>query len=681
MVAATTSDLVVGTWTDLVGSASTRHSSRPGCVTAAAHVHTIFDSLGLSPEYQQYRSDWAPNVIGTIEGISAPDEVYIVIGHLDDMPDSDNAPGADDNASGSAMAGSAAKVMAQYRYASTVKFLAVTGEEQGLVGAYHYAGDAAARGENIIGVLNADMNGWEGDGFPALENLDLPYNSDSEWLADFFAEAAADYATGCPVNLLHCPTMFYSDHAAFWDEGFSAILGMTDDENLCGSGGSYPYYHTSSDTLANCGDPAFYVASVKAYVAAAAHLADPLCRMPDAPAGLVATADGPNRIALSWTDPGSSDTYEIHRAPGGCGGPLSFYQVGETANTSWVDTTASGGIDYAYVIRGRDATGYCVSLASGCAEATTTGDCLEPPAFGGVTAVSDEHGAHCTLAVSWDEAQPYCGPSATYNVYRSTTSGFVPDLANRVAIGVVGTSYVDSFDLVSGTPYFYVVRAVDSDNGAEETNTVEGSGTPTGPLSIGTFFDDAGDTGSAQLVLDSAWDVAANGGVGNSKVYATGDYDNNLCSGAATPPLFLAAGGQLSFWSKYDIEDDYDKGEVQISTDGGGSWERVEVSYPGTADNTGDACGLPTGDYFTGTDSTFDEYTASLDAWAGHEMILRWVLSSDVYVTESGWWVDDITITQVAVPGTCESQGDPPVFTDGFESGDTSVWSTTVGGL
>lgn len=70
----------------------------------------------------------------------------------------------------------------------------------------------------------------------------------------------------------------------------------------------------------------------------------------------------------------------------------------------------------------------------------------------------------------------------TYNVYRSTTTGFTPAPANRVATGVTGTGYGDtSMSLASGTPYFYVVRAVDVSNGSEEGNTVQRSATPTGP--------------------------------------------------------------------------------------------------------------------------------------------------------------------------------------------------------
>jgi len=61
--------------------------------------------------------------------------------------------------------------------------------------------------------------------------------------------------------------MVYSDHAPFWFNGYSAICGITDNEGFCGQGGNYPFYHQSSDTIANCGTgaPAFEAAAIRTY--------------------------------------------------------------------------------------------------------------------------------------------------------------------------------------------------------------------------------------------------------------------------------------------------------------------------------------------------------------------------------------------------------------------------------
>ena len=82
--------------------------------------------------------------------------------------------------------------MSCYGYRNTAKFLNVTGEEVGLFGSSAYASDAQPRGENILGVINMDMPGWEGDGNPDPEDLDLNYNSSSQWLALQFAENKSD---------------------------------------------------------------------------------------------------------------------------------------------------------------------------------------------------------------------------------------------------------------------------------------------------------------------------------------------------------------------------------------------------------------------------------------------------------------------------------------------------------
>jgi hypothetical protein len=120
-----------------------------------------------------------------------------------------------------------------------------------------------------------------------------------------------------------------------------------------------------------------------------------------------------------------------------------------------------------------------------------------------------------------------------------------------------------------------------------------------------------------------------------------------------TPELHLRSGSVLNFASKFDLESGWDKGEVQISTDGGSTWERVEMDYPGGSSHTGDACGLPTGDYFTGTDSTYNFYNADLSLWDNQVVKLRFLLSTDNGGSGDGWWIDDIRVTNVDVPGNC----------------------------
>lgn len=262
-------------WQDLASNppTGTRYSTHTGCRDAAAYGLGVFTSLGLPAEYQDWSSNHAPNVVATIEGAFEPDAVYLVEGHLDDLPASGPAPGANDNASGSANVLASAKAMSCWAFRRSAKFLLATGEELGLLGSEFYADDAFARGEDIRGVLNMDMIGWEGNGVPAQENLDLDYNGPSQWLADRFADAAAAYGTGLAVNRIYCPSLSASDHWPFWQKGWSAVCGITDNEGYCGHGGNYPDYHTSNDTIAACGNPAFFHSVVRTSVATLAELA------------------------------------------------------------------------------------------------------------------------------------------------------------------------------------------------------------------------------------------------------------------------------------------------------------------------------------------------------------------------------------------------------------------------
>jgi hypothetical protein len=88
------------------------------------------------------------------------------------------------------------------------------------------------------------------------------------------------------------------------------------------------------------------------------------------------------------------------------------------------------------------------------------------------------------INVSWtaDTAPANCTISS-YNVFRSTTSGFTPSSSNQIASGVTSTSYSDT-GLKPTTTYYYVVEAVDADGtstassqAAAETSAASGGST------------------------------------------------------------------------------------------------------------------------------------------------------------------------------------------------------------
>jgi hypothetical protein len=106
------------------------------------------------------------NVVATLPGSSpaSRDRVLVVSGHYDsrnsDVADSSGkAPGANDDASGTAVSMELACAMARHSFDATLVFLAVPGEEQGLLGAAHYAREARRTGLNIEAMITNDIVG------------------------------------------------------------------------------------------------------------------------------------------------------------------------------------------------------------------------------------------------------------------------------------------------------------------------------------------------------------------------------------------------------------------------------------------------------------------------------------------------------------------------------------------
>jgi hypothetical protein len=127
----------------------------------------------LSVEQQTFRQPAGPrvpkpiditNVVATLTGRSDPKRVLIVSGHYDsictDPADAVcDAPGANDDASGTAAVLEAARVLTQQRYDATIIFVTVAGEEQGLLGSTHFAAAAQAAGTQIEAMFTNDIIG------------------------------------------------------------------------------------------------------------------------------------------------------------------------------------------------------------------------------------------------------------------------------------------------------------------------------------------------------------------------------------------------------------------------------------------------------------------------------------------------------------------------------------------
>lgn len=197
------------------------------------------------------------NVVATLPGTDPDDDrIFVVSGHYDSrashvMDAQSEAPGANDDASGTAAVMEMARVMSDYEFPATLVFMAVSGEEQGLLGAYKWAIEAAEEGKNIAGMITNDIigNHRAEDGALAAPNqvrlfaqgmipsreLDmetiryLQTGGESDMptrqLARTIKEVSESYLPHMDVWLIYRLDRYLrgGDHRAFIDQGFPGV--------------------------------------------------------------------------------------------------------------------------------------------------------------------------------------------------------------------------------------------------------------------------------------------------------------------------------------------------------------------------------------------------------------------------------------------------------------------------
>lgn len=481
----------------------------------------------------------------------------------------------------------------------------------------------------------------------------------------------ANYRSGLRVLRIDDPAQAQLTQIGFFD-----VYPANDNTNFNGAWSVYPYFESGLVVVSGIEQGLFVLSP------------NNLCDVPTDPSGLDATPNGDNRIDLDWVGSGvSGNTFSVERAFGGCAG--TFEQIVEgLTSPSYSDLTPSGGITYGYRVREHDGAGACQSGYSACVEASTTGICTAAPDFAGLVSASTPATPACRVDLAWAAATPVCAGPVTFNVYRDADPDFVPETANRIAAGISGLSYAD-LTAPSLEPVTYVVRALDTSSGAEETNSVHRSTRATGPVADGTFAT-GGEPGEppldtlASLPPDESPEHAGWHIVDTRAHLGTYSFHSNTGSDICTTleaDVTLTAGqsSQLSFWTAWDIESGWDGGRVDVSTDGGTTWSPLTPSggYPGTIQNAGNACAWPVGTpVFTGENQlSFQSKTIPLAPYAGQPIRLRWRYGSDGAVNEEGWYVDDIAVTHAQVPTACS---DSILLLADHEEGDLSEWSSNV---
>jgi len=204
------------------------------------------------------------NVVATLQGnLPEDDRILIISAHLDSRVEGSNdstsfAPGANDDGSGVAAILELVRIMSNYEFACTIKFMIVTGEEHGLYGAAHMAKLAREENWNIVAMLNNDMIGNSGssetllndnmkvrifsEGIPAYETEQMArmrtYTSGendgkARQLARYIKEVGERYVDQLNVTLIYRNDRFGrgGDHTPFCREGFTAVRICEFNEN------------------------------------------------------------------------------------------------------------------------------------------------------------------------------------------------------------------------------------------------------------------------------------------------------------------------------------------------------------------------------------------------------------------------------------------------------------------
>lgn len=228
-------------------------------------LSAFIDTTTLQPDGRRIdATTLLGNVVATLKGTDPNDNrIFIISGHLDNMRSSPterlgDAPGANDDASGTAAVIECARIMSKNSFPATIIFVAVSGEEQGLLGSAFMSKKAKDENWNIEAVLNNDIMGSNNsnetniinntkvrvfsEGLPAYEtekaaanirNLGLENDGKSRQLARYVKEIGERYVDNIEVVLIYRNDRFLrgGDHTPYVQRGYAAVRITEMNEN------------------------------------------------------------------------------------------------------------------------------------------------------------------------------------------------------------------------------------------------------------------------------------------------------------------------------------------------------------------------------------------------------------------------------------------------------------------
>jgi hypothetical protein len=280
------------------------------------------------------------NVYAVLKGADAESakRIVLVTGHYDSrnsdtLDVNGDAPGANDDASGTAVSLECARVLSKLKFRATIIFLTVAGEEQGLNGSHHFAKMAKDQGWNVEAVLNNDIVGGDknaeqdhslvrvfSEGVPVaatdqdmrrIRGLGGESDSGSRQLARYVASVGRTYDAGVkPVMVFRLDRYLRGgDHYSFNQQGFSAVRLTEFREDF-----HHQHQNVRNENGIEYGDQLKFVDyDYVAHVARlnAATLAS-LASAPAPPANVhLLTKDLDNDSTLTWDSSGGANGYEV----------------------------------------------------------------------------------------------------------------------------------------------------------------------------------------------------------------------------------------------------------------------------------------------------------------------------------------------------------------------------------
>jgi len=275
----------------------------------------------------------------------------------------------------------------------------------------------------------------------------------------------------------------------------------------------------------------------------------------------------------------------------------------------------------------------------------------------------------------------------TYTIQVATDAGFTNVVAS--ATGLAAATWTSNVALNTSTQHFWRVRATNA-CGDSLYSSVFSFTTVAAPGDCGPgttanivyqYGFEAGVGGWTHSGTGDSWAISTTNPHSGTSLFHANDpavvSDQRLVS----PAVVLPTGQNplvLKFWHLPNLENNgttacYDGGILEVSTDGGTSWTQVPNAnllvgpYTGlvSASFSNPLAGLQA--WCNGT--VYIQTIADVSAYAGQTAQFRLRLGSDTSMSDAGWDVDDVVV-QSCVSST--------IFIDGFESGNTSLWSATV---